>query len=130
MSDLTPIITILYADDNSEMRTAVRRELEKEADLEILAEASSGEQALELASQTDPDIILLDLEMPGMNGLETARRLLQEGQRAKILLYCSEVDLDTREQIKSLGIAGLLEKGGNPWNFANSIRQAAAGEDI
>lgn len=130
MSDLTPIITILYADDNSEMRTAVRRELEKEADLEILAEASSGEQALELASQTDPDIILLDLEMPGMNGLETARRLLQEGQRAKILLYCSQVDLDTREQIKSLGIAGLLEKGGNPWNFANSIRQAAAGEDI
>jgi DNA-binding NarL/FixJ family response regulator len=130
MDDSGTTITIVYADDDQEMRTAVRRELEKETDLEIVGEAGSGEQAIELARRLNPDIVLLDLDMSGMDGIEAARQLVQEGGPSKVLLYCYEVDLERREQVKSLGIAGLIEKGGNPWNFANSIRQAAAGESI
>jgi DNA-binding NarL/FixJ family response regulator len=130
MDNLQPTITIVYADDNEQMRTAVRDELESESDLEIVGEAHTGEQAVELVRGLNPDIVLLDLEMPGMGGIEAARRLLEAGTSTKVLLYCYEVDLETREKIKSMGAAGLIEKSGNPWNFANSIRRAAAGEPI
>jgi two-component system, NarL family, response regulator DesR len=124
------IITIVYADDAEDMRNAVLEELEEEADFRLVGVGTNGQEAIELVEELDPDIVLLDLEMPVLGGLEAAQHLLDSDSRAKIILYCTGVDLDTREKVKSMGVAALVEKGGNPWNFANSIRRAAAGADV
>jgi DNA-binding NarL/FixJ family response regulator len=124
------VISIVYVDDSEEMRGEILEELVEQADFRLVGVGSRGEDAVELVQELEPDIALIDLDMPGMDGLEAARRLIEAGTRTKVLLYCFEVDLETREKVKTMGVAGLVEKGGNPWNFANSIRRVAAGEDI
>ena len=79
-------IRVVTADDEHLVRSGLRMILGTEADIELVAEAEDGEQALELVGRHDPDVLLLDIRMPRMDGLEATRRLMADGVRTRVVL--------------------------------------------
>lgn len=79
-------IRVLVVDDSAFMRTALSRMIQSDPDLDVVGNASDGQQALELVHQLDPDVVTLDIEMPRMNGLETLRRMMSECPRPAIIV--------------------------------------------
>src|SRR5437763_7604669 len=77
----------MIADDHPLIRRVVREVVEKESDLEVIAEARDGHEAEELAAQTQPDVVLMDLDMPGCNGFEATERVLACSPQSRIVIY-------------------------------------------
>jgi two-component system, NarL family, response regulator DesR len=124
------MIRILIAEDQSMVRGALAALLALEPDLEVVAEVSAGDQVLAAAREHRPDIALLDIEMPGMDGIEAAAALRRE------LPDCTPLILTTfgrpaylRRAIEA-GAAGFLVKDAPAERLANAIRRAAAGERV
>lgn len=88
-------VRLLLVDDHPMMRKGVAQLLELEDDLSVVGEAGSGEEALRLAAELDPDMILLDLNMKGMNGLDTLRALREAGVDARIVVFTVSDDKGT-----------------------------------
>ena len=86
MSNLEPA-TILLIDDHPMLRTGVKQLVSMAPDITVVGEASNGEQGIELAESLDPDLILLDLNMPGMNGLETLDKLREKSLSGRIVVF-------------------------------------------
>ncbi len=86
MSNQEPA-TILLIDDHPMLRTGVKQLISMAPDITVVGEASNGEQGIELAESLDPDLILLDLNMPGMNGLETLDKLREKSLSGRIVVY-------------------------------------------
>jgi DNA-binding NarL/FixJ family response regulator len=86
-------IRVLVADDQSLVRSGFRVIIDERPDLELIAEAEDGEQAIALAPELDPDVILIDIRMPTLDGVEATRRLVEAGTRARILVLTT-FDLD------------------------------------
>ncbi len=111
MTEKDTTIRILLADDHPIVREGLRAVLETQADFEVIAEASNGEEALRLALALHPDILLLDLEMPILDGVETIRRLRQQQPAARIIVFTA---FDNDERIihaVQAGANGYLLKG-------------------
>ncbi|CNE07126.1 two-component system response regulator NarL [Yersinia nurmii] len=122
--------TIMIVDDHPLMRRGIRQLLELETAFTVVAEANNGEEALELASQTQPDVILLDLNMKGMNGLDTLKALRNEGIDARIIvLTVSDARSDVYAMIDA-GADGYLLKDSEPEILLEHLRQAAEGESV
>lgn len=108
---MTNAIRIIITDDHPLMRIGIRTMIESvRSDLQIIGEASSGEQLLELLQTTSPDIILLDILMPGMPGVETARRVRKQYPDLKILMISSECDEQTLLNVVEVGVDGFISK--------------------
>jgi DNA-binding NarL/FixJ family response regulator len=121
---------VLVADDQPLIRNGFRMVLEERSDLELVAEAGDGEQALRLARELDPDVILMDIRMPDLDGVEATRRLVAEGTRAKILVLTT-FDLD--EYVYAAihaGASGFLLKDVQPTELVDAIRVVAAGNSL
>ena len=87
-------IAILIADDHPMMREALKMALEGEPDLRVIGEANNGQEAVRLAGELNPDVVLMDLLMPGMTGLEAVAALQQSHQEIKIMVVTSLEDKD------------------------------------
>lgn len=123
-------VTILMVDDHPLLRKGLRQLIEFEDELAIIGEASSGQEAIALAKELDPDLITLDLNMQGMDGLETLRTLRNEGVSAKILmLTVSDNDEDVLEAIRC-GADGYLLKDMDPDDLIIKIKEAALGKMV
>lgn len=123
-------VSIMMVDDHPLLRKGLRQLIEFEDELEIVGEASSGAEALILAEKYDPDLITLDLNMQGMDGLETLRALRAQGNTARILmLTVSDNDEDVLEAIRS-GADGYLLKDMDPDDLINKIKEAALGKMV
>ena len=96
------MIKIMLVDDHRLVRAGLRRVLQEVADMSVVAEASNGEDALELARQTNPDVVLMDINMPGIGGLECTRRLLQRSPSTKVIA----VSMHLEEPYPSRFLAG------------------------
>lgn len=121
---------ILIVDDHPLMRRGVRQLLELEPSFNVVAEASNGNEAVTYASQTHPDLILLDLNMKGLSGLDTLKALRNEGIDARIIVLTVS---DARSDIYALldaGADGYLLKDSEPELLLEKIRQAAKGENV
>ncbi|WP_159566699.1 two-component system response regulator NarL [Budvicia diplopodorum] len=121
---------ILIVDDHPLMRRGVRQLLELEPSFNIVAEASNGNEAITFASQFSPDLILLDLNMKGLSGLDTLKALRNEGIDARIIVLTVS---DSRNDIYALidaGADGYLLKDSEPDQLLNKILQAANGENV
>jgi DNA-binding NarL/FixJ family response regulator len=104
-------VRILVADDHEVMRLGIRNLLESRRDWAICAEASDGREAVEKSRQYNPDLIILDITMPTMNGLEAARHISRAQPDIPIILFSLHLADDVLNNINSLGIRGAVSKG-------------------
>src|SRR5712691_1366113 len=124
------MIRILLADDHPIVREGLQAVLETQADFEVIAEAASGDEALRLALELQPDIILLDLEMPIMDGVEATRRLHQLQPSQRIIVFTA---FDNDERIihaVQAGAVGYLLKGAPREDIFNAIRVTMRGGSL
>jgi DNA-binding NarL/FixJ family response regulator len=102
--------TILIADDSSIIRKALSELFEREEDFDVCAEAENGREAVEKARELHPDLILLDLSMPVMNGLDATRVLKRAMPEVPVLMYSAYNDLFTEKEAHSAGVSALVSK--------------------
>jgi DNA-binding NarL/FixJ family response regulator len=121
-------IRIMLVDDHPVARAGIRKFLNKATDIEIIAEASDGNQALELAKKLVPDVLLLDIELPGMKGVEVARELQAAGSPTKILVLSTYDDKQFIFGLLGNGASGYLTKEEVPETIVEAVRGVARGE--
>ena len=122
------MIGVLVVDDQELVRAGFRMILELQADIEVVGEAGDGAEAIEAARALDPDVILMDVRMPGTDGIEATRRLLAAGSRARVLMLTTfDADEYVYEAMKA-GASGFLLKNAPPAQLVAAVRATAAGE--
>jgi DNA-binding NarL/FixJ family response regulator len=124
------VISVLIVDDQDLVREGLRMLLEAEPDLAVAGEAGDGGQALAQARRLDPDVILMDVRMPGLNGIDATTRLVQAGSRARILMLTTfNLDEYVYHALKA-GASGFLLKDANREQLTGAVRAVAAGETL
>ena len=121
-------IKIVLVDDHAVVRAGVKRLLEQKDLFEIIGEAESGEKAYQLFGELNPDVMVMDLSMPGMGGLEAIRRILMRYEKAKILVLSMHEDLSFANQALKLGAKGYLIKNTLGDDLVKSIQAISKGE--
>ena len=123
-------IRVLVADDQPLVRSGFRMIIDERTDLELVAEAEDGEQAIALAAELDPDVILMDIRMPTLDGVEATRLLVEGGSRARILVLTT-FDLDEYVYAAvNAGASGFLLKDVQPEQLVDAIRVVAVGNSL
>ncbi|MDP3848090.1 MAG: two-component system response regulator NarL [Pseudomonas sp.] len=126
--DTDPRFRLMLVDDHPMMRRGIRQLLELEDDFRIVGEANNGEEALALLEALQPQLILLDNNMPLLNGIETLKRLRQIGYSGKVLLFTvSDAEKDVRDALR-FGADGYLLKDMEPEKLIQQVREALHGE--
>jgi DNA-binding NarL/FixJ family response regulator len=124
------MIRLLIADDHPAYRRGLELMLADIGDIEIVGEADTGARAVELAASLAPDVILMDLRMPGLDGIEATRRLTRSGSAAVVVVLTMFEDDDSVFAAMRAGARGYLLKGAEQDEIVRAIRAAAAGEAI
>ncbi|HEY6483646.1 MAG TPA: response regulator transcription factor [Steroidobacteraceae bacterium] len=121
------MIRVLLVDDHAVVRTGFRLLLQSEADLQVVAEAQSGEAACQMYSELIPDVVVMDLGMPGMGGLEALRRIRARHEAARVLALSAHDDpMHARRALRE-GALGFLSKRSAPEALIEAISVVAAG---
>ena len=126
------MIRVLLADDQALVRAGFRALLESEPDIEVVAEAGDGAQAVRLARQTRPDVVLMDIRMPGTDGLEATRQIAADPELTGVrivVLTTFELDEYVAEALR-VGAAGFLVKNTDPGELLRGVRVVAAGDGL
>ncbi|MFB7558760.1 response regulator [Streptomyces brevispora] len=129
---MTPAIKVLLADDQALLRSAFRVLVDSEPDMQVVGEAADGAQAVELARSTRADVVLMDIRMPGTDGLTATRMISADPDLADVrvvMLTTFEVDEYVVQSLRA-GASGFLGKGAEPDELLNAIRIAAGGEAL
>lgn len=122
------MISVLLVDDHAVVRTGFRLLLESTPDVRVIAEADCGEAACRRFDETTPDIVVLDLSMPGIGGLETLRRIRARNQSAKMLALSAHDDVMHARRALRQGALGFLSKRTAPETLLEAVRTVAAGQ--
>jgi two-component system invasion response regulator UvrY len=122
------LIRILLADDHVVVRAGYRRLLENTQAIEVIAEVASGEDAYSRYCELQPDVVVMDLTMPGMGGLEASRRILVHDNNAKILVFSVHENEVMLNRALDLGVLGYISKRSASQVMIEAVRQVAAGE--
>jgi DNA-binding NarL/FixJ family response regulator len=130
-SDTTrEIIRVLVVDDQALVRGGFRMILDSQPDIEVVEEAADGHAALALCRSLRPDVVLMDVRMPGMDGLEATRQLLTTGQGPRVLMLTTfDLDEYVYDALRA-GASGFLLKDVPPEQLAEAVRVVAAGETL
>jgi DNA-binding NarL/FixJ family response regulator len=125
------VIKILIADDHELMRSGLRSMLEAQPDMEVVGEAEDGAQAVDEAVRLHPDVAIMDIRMPRLDGIEATRRLMSQGDAAPKVLVLTTFDLDeyVYEALRA-GAGGFMLKDAPPGQLAEAVRTVAAGEAL
>lgn len=123
-------IRILLVDDHSLFRSGVRQLLQREEDMEVVAEASDGVEGIKRAKEFKPDVILLDLNMPGLSGLETLQLLVQDLPQCAVVILTVSEEADELGQALRDGARGFLIKNIEAGALTAAVRRAARGEPV
>lgn len=121
-------ITILLADDHSMVRQGFRRILESQPDMEIVGEAGNGRDAVTEAARLAPDVVVMDVAMPELNGIEATRRLMEISPRTRVLALSMHKDAVYVREILRAGARGYLLKDAIDVDFLAAVRAIARGE--
>ncbi|HZG63738.1 MAG TPA: response regulator transcription factor [Rubrobacteraceae bacterium] len=127
---MSEAITVLLVDDHALVRQGVRAFLDTQSDITVVAEAASGEEAVRLAAEYAPDVALMDLIMPGMDGVEATRRLTARSPRTKVVILTSYHDDEHIFPAIRAGALSYVLKEVGPDELAKAVRMAAAGEAV
>ncbi len=118
----------MLVDDHAVVRMGFRLLLESTPDIRVVAEADTGEQALKRHPEARPDVVVMDLSMPGMGGMEAVRRLLAKDKDARILVLSAHDDTLHPKRVLEAGALGYLSKRSAPEELIQAVRQVAAGK--
>jgi two-component system invasion response regulator UvrY len=127
---MTDMIRVLLVDDHPVVRDGYRRLLENSADIQVVAEAGSGEEACELYAKLNTDIVVLDLNMPGMGGLEAIRRLCARDPQVRILVFSMHDNKVMIERALAAGAAGYLSKSSVAAQMVDAVHSVANGKSL
>lgn len=122
------MIKILLVDDHDLVRTGIRLILDGESAFEVAAEANSGEQAVKLCRAQDFDIVLMDMNMPGMGGLEATRKILRHDPDAKVIFLSMYKENPIPAKVMQVGAWGFVTKDAEPREMVKAIFQVHAGQ--
>jgi DNA-binding NarL/FixJ family response regulator len=123
-----PIYYIVLAEDHREFRRLLRQEVERGEDLQVIGEVEDGQELLELLEEVNPDLVILDISMPRLNGLETAHRLKESHPQVKFLFLSMHKKKAYVHQAKLLGAAGYILKEEMDQSLLPAICQIRAGK--
>jgi two-component system, NarL family, invasion response regulator UvrY len=121
-------LRVMLVDDHGVVRAGIRRLLEQEPHIEVVAEADSGEKAYQLFGQHLPDITVMDISMPGMGGLESIKRIVTRYPTAKILVLSMHDNVNFAGQALKIGARGYLSKSGLSEELIDAIQWIATGQ--
>jgi DNA-binding NarL/FixJ family response regulator len=123
-----PRITVLLAEDHQIVRQGFRSLLERESDLDVVGEAETGRQAVQLTRKLRPAVVVMDIAMPLLNGLEATRQIRKDFPDTKVLILSAHSDDAYVKQVAALGAAGFLLKQTSSHILATAIREVQAGK--
>lgn len=130
MTDLNEKISVLLIDDHTLFRSGVKSLLQRNPRFEVVGEAADGVEGVKRAVQLQPDVILLDLNMPGMSGVETLQLLLQDRPQAAVLMLTVSEEADDLAAALQAGARGYLIKNIDADYLIRAVERAAAGESV
>jgi DNA-binding NarL/FixJ family response regulator len=123
-------ITVLLAEDHQIVREGFRSLLEHEPDIEVVGEAETGRQAVQLTRKLRPAVVVMDIAMPLLNGLEATRQIRKDFSGTKVLILSAHSDDAYVERVAALGAAGFLLKQTSSHVLANAIREVQKGNTV
>jgi DNA-binding NarL/FixJ family response regulator len=123
-------VRVLIADDHPLFREGMRGRLDRVADIEVVGEAASGDEAVEMARKLELDVILMDIKMPGLNGIEATREILRAKPRVGVLMLTMFEDDDSVFAAMRAGAKGYLLKDSGGEGVMHAIRAVASGEAV
>ena len=121
-------ITVLLVDDHSLVRRGFRRMLEDESDMEVVGEAGNGEDSIKLAKELRPQVVVMDCALPGMNGLQATRQIIEDSPRTAVLMLSMHTEGTWVRQAIEAGAKGYILKNALDLELGAAIRKVAAGE--
>jgi DNA-binding NarL/FixJ family response regulator len=124
------MIRVVIADDQAVVRAGLRMILESEEGIDVAGEAADGRQALDQVRELDPDVVLMDIRMPVLDGIEATRRLVTAGGRSRVLVLTTyDLDENVYDALKA-GAAGFVVKTDSPASLVHAVRVVAGGESL
>ena len=123
-------ITVLLVDDHSLVRRGFRRMLEDESDMEVVGEAGNGEESVKLAKELKPQVVVMDCALPGMNGLEATRQIMEDSPGTSVLVLSMHSESTWVRQAVEAGAKGYVLKDALDLELGQAIRKIAAGETV
>ena len=122
------MIRVLLVDDHELVRTGIEALLNAAGDIAVVGVAKSGEEAVDAMASLSPDIVLMDVNMPGIGGIEACRRILQDNPEVKIITLSVNKDGPIPQQLFKLGVLGFISKDSPVDEMINAIRKVMAGD--
>ncbi len=123
-------ITVLLVDDHSLVRRGFRRMLEDESDMEVVGEAGNGEDSIKLAKELHPKVVVMDCALPGMNGLQATRQIIEDTPDTAVLMLSMHTEGTWVRQAIEAGAKGYVLKNAMDLELGAAIRKVAAGETV
>jgi len=122
------LINILLVDDHELVRTGVSKILNEVKGFKVVDECETGEEAIKFCRQSEPDVILMDMDMPGMGGLEATKKILRLAPDTKVIMLTAHTEDPFPTKVMQIGAAGYLTKGTAPNEMINAIRAVNSGQ--
>jgi DNA-binding NarL/FixJ family response regulator len=123
-------ITVLLVDDHSLVRRGFRRLLEDEPDMEVVGEAGNGEESIKLAKELQPEVVVMDCALPGINGLQATRQIMKDSPASSVLMLSMHTEDTWVRQAIDAGARGYVLKNALDLELSSAIRKVAAGETV
>jgi DNA-binding NarL/FixJ family response regulator len=130
MAENTAKITVLLVDDHALVRRGFRRLLEDDSDLAVVGEGSTGDEAIQLAKELKPKVIVMDAAMPGTNGLAATRAIMASAPSSLILMLSMHAEETLVRQAMAAGARGYILKNALDLDLAAAVKRVAAGETV
>jgi two-component system response regulator NreC len=121
-------IRILLADDHSVVRKGLRMQLQQDDQFEVVAEAADGREAVQLAESENPDVVIMDIVMPGLGGIEATAQIVRRNPRTGVVIFSMHADDTYLSRALAAGARGYLLKNGEDLDLARAVEAAAEGK--
>ncbi len=122
------MINILLVDDHELVRTGIRRILEDERGIKVVGDAENGEDAVQLCRKIEPHVVLMDMNMPGIGGIEATKKILRYCPDTKVIFLTVHTENPIPAKVMQIGASGYLTKGAGPGEMIKAIRQVHSGQ--